>query len=148
MKQLFWLVLLFVLLPVLSACEKSRIEKETELLQKYLVENNIEAEPTSSGIYYIEVLKGSGPSPKGGDQVTVKYKGYFVDGEVFNEGEFTFPLGYGYVIAGWDEGIRYMNEGGKALLIIPSQMGYGAEGRDDIPGYTTLIFEVELISIL
>lgn len=133
---------------VILGCEKSKADKEMEELDAYLLENNITEQPTTSGIYYIETLKGSGPDAKGGDRVEVKYKGTFLDGEVFDSGTHTFFLGGGKVIRGWDEGINYMKEGGKAILIIPSGMAYGPYGQGDIPGYSTLIFEVELTNIL
>lgn len=133
---------------VILGCEKSKADKEMEELDAYLLENDITIAPTASGIYYIETLKGSGPDAEGGDRVEVKYKGAFLDGEVFDSGTFPFTLGIGQVIPGWDEGINYMNEGGKAILIIPSSMAYGPSGRGSIPGYSTLIFEVELINIL
>lgn len=140
-----------VLVPILfiacSGCEKNKWEKEMELLDAFILENGIEAEPTASGIYYIETLKGTGPDASGGDYVTVKYKGSFIDGEEFQSGTFSFYLGYGQVIPGWDEGINYMREGGKARLIIPSNMAYGSTGRGDIPGYATLVFDVELTDI-
>jgi FKBP-type peptidyl-prolyl cis-trans isomerase len=133
---------------LLSACKKDKSEEELLLLKNYLDENNITTEPTASGMYYIEIKKGSGPDAKGGDLVEVKYKGTFIDGEEFDSGIFSFNLGYGQVIRGWDEGINYMNEGGKAILIIPSNLAYGSSGRSQIPGYSTLIFEVELLNIL
>ena len=143
----FFSILLGLSLVFLS-CEKNKADEEMDLLEAYLLENNITTEPTSSGMYYIETLKGSGPDANGGDRVEVKYKGTFIDGEVFDSGIFPFTLGIGMVIPGWDEGIKYMNEGGKAILIIPSNMAYGPSGRGSIPGYSTLIFEVELLSIL
>ena len=139
--------LLFVAL-ISTQCSQNKLDTELELLQEYLIENDITTEPTSSGIYYIETLKGTGPDANGGDRVEVKYKGTFLDGEEFDSGTFPFSLGYGQVIRGWDEGINYMQEGGKAILIIPSSMAYGSNGRDGIPPYTTLIFEVELLNIL
>ncbi len=76
----------------------------------------------------------------------------FLDGEKFDSsydrGEpFEFTLGAGQVIKGWDEGISYMKEGGKATLIMPSSLAYGAYGAGIIPPYTSLIFEVELIDV-
>lgn len=128
-------------------CEKNKADEEMALLDSYLLENDITTLPTSSGIYYIETLKGSGPDASGGDRVEVKYKGTFLDGEVFDSGIHPFTLGIGQVIPGWDEGINYMREGGKAILIIPSNMAYGAYDRGGIPAYSTLIFEVELLEI-
>ena len=145
------LIIILLILSVFSSC-KNKFDKELELLQVYLDENNIDAEPTQSGMYYIETLEGTGSLPDFGNTVTVHYEGKFLDGEVFDSstdsGEpFSFTLGLGQVISGWDEGISYMKNGGKATLIIPSNLAYGADGRGSIPGYSTLIFDVELLSI-
>ncbi|MFA5814887.1 MAG: FKBP-type peptidyl-prolyl cis-trans isomerase [Bacteroidales bacterium] len=122
-------------------------EKERLAIENYKQTHNITAEPLSSGLYYIETKAGTGASPAYGSKVRVKYKGTFVDGSEFDSGTFDFLLGLGRVIAGWDEGIGYMKEGGKAILIIPSDLGYGPNGSGSIPGYTPLIFDVELIDI-
>jgi FKBP-type peptidyl-prolyl cis-trans isomerase len=81
---------------------------------------------------------------------TVNYKGMLLDGTVFDSSEgrepFTFQLGQGQVIKGWDEGIALMQKGTKALLIIPSALAYGDRGAGDmIPPYSPLVFEVEMI---
>jgi FKBP-type peptidyl-prolyl cis-trans isomerase len=131
---------------------------EMDNLNKYIADNNITTQPTYSGLYYIETLAGTGYRARPGGYVSVRYKGYFLDGTVFDQNldatdPYTFPLGVGYVIAGWDEGICYMKEGGIAKLIIPSSLAYssqeqpGINGGPVIPPYTTLIFEVELINV-
>lgn len=132
----------------LVSCEKeSESEKEEAAIKAYILENNITVAPTYSGLYYIETFKGSGASADGGDRVRVKYKGTFLDGSEFDSGVFTFTLGIGQVIRGWDEGISYMNEGGKAILLIPSSLGYGSQGSGSIPGYTPLLFDVEVLDV-
>lgn len=148
MKNAIYILPLLSLFVLTNSCSKNKSEEERVLLEAYLVENYITTDATSSGIYYIETLKGTGPDANGGDNVEVRYKGTFIDGEEFDSGIHSFLLGYGRVIPGWDEGIKYMKEGGKAILVIPSGMAYGSSGRDGIPGYSTLIFEVELLSIL
>ncbi len=133
-----------------SACNRKE-KKEKKLLEAYIADNDISESPTDSGMYYIETKAGTGNNPKTGDRVTVHYKGMFIDGEVFDSSigkdPFTFTLGIGQVIRGWDEGIAYMKKGGKATLIIPSNLAYGVNGRGTIPGYSTLVFEVELLEI-
>ncbi|MGI6291343.1 MAG: FKBP-type peptidyl-prolyl cis-trans isomerase [Bacteroidales bacterium] len=128
------------------------IDKEKELINQYVTENNITVTPTVSGLYYIETKKGKGTSPSEGQTCYVHYKGMLLDGTVFDSsierGEpFPFPLGQGQVIKGWDEGIAMMKKGGKALFIIPSSIAYGDRGAGDlIPPYTPLLFEVELVN--
>ena len=143
-------ILALITLIIFSSCN-NKFEEELELLQVYLDENNIDAEPTQTGLYYIETYEGNGSYPAPGSTVTVHYEGRLLDGEIFDsslEGEpFSFTLGAGQVISGWDEGIAYMRNGGRATLIIPSDLAYGADGSGSIPEYSTLIFNVELLSI-
>ncbi len=107
---------------------------------------------TASGLRYEDVVVGDGPSPQQGQRVTVHYTGYFTDGRKFDSSidrgqPFTFVLGVGQVIRGWDEGVATMKVGGKRLLYIPSNLAYGARGQGPIPPNTDLIFEVELLDI-
>lgn len=108
---------------------------------------------TESGLQYIETVAGSGPRPQPGEIVTVHYTGRLADGTQFDSsharGEpITFALGQGRVIAGWEEGLLLMNEGGEATLIIPPDLAYGAQGWGDaIPPNATLTFDVELVNI-
>lgn len=102
----------------------------------------------------IEDLKvGTGEAVKSGDHVVMHYTGWLTDGKKFDSSvdrdePFETPIGVGYVIKGWDEGVVGMKVGGKRKLTIPSEMGYGRYGVDpDIPGDATLIFEVELLKI-
>ncbi|MDF1550802.1 MAG: FKBP-type peptidyl-prolyl cis-trans isomerase [Bacteroidales bacterium] len=123
-------------------------EKEIELRNQYIIDNNITVAPTSTGLYYIETLEGTGDLPTASKIVEVKYKGFFLNGEVFDSGTLEFTMGAGQIIKGFEEGIGYMKKGGKATLIIPSDLAYGATGSQGvIPPYTTLVFEVELINI-
>ncbi len=101
-----------------------------------------------------EVLQeGSGPEAKAGDTVEVHYTGTLEDGSKFDSSvdrgtPFSFPLGAGMVIKGWDQGVAGMKVGEKVKLTIPSELGYGAGGYPPvIPANATLIFEVELLSI-
>jgi FKBP-type peptidyl-prolyl cis-trans isomerase len=139
-----------IIILIVGAC-KSKEEKELELIQEYLTKNNITTEPTASGLYYIETKAGDGLQAEAGDVVTVDYTGKFIDGEIFDSSieyePFSFTLGEGNVIKGWDEGIAYMKENGKATLIIPSSLGYGSYDYSSIPAYSTLIFDVELIDV-
>jgi peptidylprolyl isomerase len=112
---------------------------------------------TPSGLRIVDVKPGTGPVPQAGQTVTVNYTGWlFVDGKKgkkfdssLDRGEpFSFTLGQGQVIKGWDEGLATMRVGGKRTLIIPPDLGYGASGAGgDIPPGATLIFDVDLIGV-
>ena len=108
---------------------------------------------TPSGLKYEDKVVGTGASPANGRRVTVHYTGTFTDGRKFDSSvdkgqPFSFILGTGTVIKGWDEGVLTMKVGGKRLLEIPPELGYGARGRLPlIPGNTTLLFEVELLAV-
>ena len=133
--------------------EKFHKDKESEMavLENYLKNANITDSPTESGIYYIEQKKGTGPKAELGNSVSVHYTLKLVDGQVIetslDKRPFSFILGKGQVIKAWDIGIGMMREGGKAMLIVPSDLAYGEKGSGSILPYSTLIFEVELISV-
>lgn len=102
---------------------------------------------TESGLKYLITEEGDGPRPQTGDYATVAYRGTLTDGTEFDSGTYTFILGAGQVIEGWDEGIALLNQGSKAILVLPSNLGYGPLGSGPIPPNATLIFEVELVGI-
>lgn len=108
---------------------------------------------TITGLQYIDIVEGTGASPKQGQIVTVHYTGTLTDGHKFDssldKGEpYSFPIGVGRVIKGWDEGIMSMKVGGKRRFIIPPSLGYGARGAGGvIPPNATLLFEVELLGV-
>jgi FKBP-type peptidyl-prolyl cis-trans isomerase len=126
--------------PVVEATAGPTTEPNPTALVQYTT--------TESGLKYWIIQQGDGPIPEPGDSVTVKYRGTLEDGTEFDSGEYTFVLGMGMVIPGWDEGIGLLNEGTTAELVIPPDLAYGAEGIDGvIPPNATLIFEVELLSV-
>ena len=101
-----------------------------------------------SGLMYADIVVGTGPVATAG-RVSVYYTGKLQSGKVFDSNTtgkgFAFQLGRGEVIKGWDEGVKGMRVGGTRRLVIPSKLGYGAQGTDGIPGNSILLFEVELI---
>jgi FKBP-type peptidyl-prolyl cis-trans isomerase len=154
MIKIFGGIVLLVL--ALAGCnpENAWIKQEREQIQGYigsLKDTVYVLKP--SGLYYIELQAGTGRSPVAKDTVGIRYKGMFVDRVVFDSNtSATTPyfavVGAYEIIEGLDEGLRYMKEGGKGRFLIPSSLAYGQAGIwGVIPGYTPLLFEVELVSV-
>ena len=105
---------------------------------------------TPGGTYVRDIRVGEGAEARAGQTVSVHYRGTLADGTEFDanapgEQPFTFALGEGRVIAGWDEGVAGMRVGGERQLVIPSSMGYGERGTGPIPGNANLVFTVTLV---
>ena len=114
----------------------------------YIKEKNLDATKTDSGMYYVITDPGTGAQPTATSNVTVAYKGSFLNGKVFDESKadgISFPLNQ--VIKGWTEGIPLFKEGGSGILLIPAHLGYGENDYSTIPGGSVLIFDVKLISV-
>ena len=101
-----------------------------------------------------DLVVGTGPEARNGDTLRVRYTGWLYDpnaaenkGTQFDSGDFSFTLGSGQVIAGWDQGLLGMRVGGRRRIVIPPELGYGSSGQGPIPGDATLLFEVELLGI-
>lgn len=115
--------------------------------------NNSAAATTASGLTYIVTKHGDGAQLKAGDEVIVNYTGMLTNGKKFDSSldrgqPFSFPLGAGRVIKGWDEGLQKLRIGDHATLILPSTIAYGSRGAGaDIPPDATLIFIIEVIGI-
>ena len=131
--------------------QQKQIDQDEVLIKEYIAKNNLQAQRTSSGLYYVVKEKGAGQQAKQGDTVQVHYIGKLLDGKEFDSSvqrgvPFEFQLGRGMVIRGWDEGIALMNVGEKGMLLIPSALGYGARGAGAaIPPNAVLVFDVELV---
>lgn len=150
MKYLFPILILFI---SFSSCKKKQEEdqsvKDEETIKKFISDHNLTATATGSGLYVVKNDPGTGSSCNANSDVKVAYQGYFTNGEVFDESSaagITFNLQN--VIKGWTEGIPHFKEGGSGILLIPSKLGYGANGNSSIPGNTVLIFEVTLIDVI
>ena len=131
--------------------EQARAAEETQMTD-YIAKNKIKVAPTASGLYFITKKEGKGAQAVAGKKVAVHYVGKLLDGTEFDNsikrGEpIEFILGQGQVIPGWDEGIAMMKEGGKATLLIPSDLAYGERGNQAIPPCSPLVFDVELVKV-
>lgn len=143
------------------AAQKAEAEAETAKLQSqeaitianYIKENNVTVAPTETGLYFIETAEGTGEQAASGDKVKVHYHGTLLDGTKFDssydrDSPFEFTLDRGQVIKGWDEAIAMMKVGGKATIIVPSNIAYGARARGGvIHAYAPLKFDVELLEV-
>lgn len=133
--------------------QKQKDMQETLDIEKYIKDNNLTVVTTASGLKYVMTVEGTGEQAQSGKTVRVHYTGRLLDGTKFDSSldrndPLEFMLGQGMVIRGWDEGIALLKVGGKALLIIPSNLAYGARGAGNvIPPFTPLTFEVELVEV-
>jgi FKBP-type peptidyl-prolyl cis-trans isomerase FkpA len=146
------IILLTLIISVSCDPARKKEKEEADLIDQYIRGNNITVSPTSTGLYYIETLTGTGELPTANDSVSVYYTGYFLDGTVFDSNRTTEPIVFAMktyaVIPGFEEGISYMRKGGKARLLLPSSLAYGSSGTFwGISGYTPLIFDVELVDL-
>ena len=141
-----------LILVFFMSCSKDEIKDFTaendQEIQTYLSENNLSAQKSNSGLYYIIEDPGTGKSPLISDRVKVAYTGYYTNGTVFDESAEGISLfNLENVIKGWTEGITYFKEGGSGQLLIPSHLGYGSNENRGIPAGSVLIFDIELIYV-
>lgn len=150
------LLLLAAILSVsLSSCDpgKKYEKEEKSEIQDYLSKNsNLAFELKPSGLYYLDEQVGTGRTPVAHDTAYVMYTGKFLNGNTFDTNVGTtdtliFPVAENWMVAGFDEAITYMKEGGKSLVLIPSSLAYGPTGWYSIGGYTPLLFELYLTRI-
>ncbi len=142
--------------PTIADIVSNIVVKETTKLMepiagKKTVDENLIT--TASGLQYVELVEGTGAQPIAGQTVVVHYTGTLTDGSKFDSSRdrnqpFSFKIGAGQVIQGWDEGLATMKIGGRRKLVIPAKLGYGDRGVGPIPGGATLLFDVELLKIV
>jgi FKBP-type peptidyl-prolyl cis-trans isomerase len=140
---------------LLVSCEtaKKLESEEDNNIQQYLANNsNLDFVLEPSGIYYLQLVEGTGVSPVRADSAYVTYTGKFLNGQIIYSNSSTHEL-YGFIvgqknITGFDEGVILMKVGGKATLLIPSELAYGSYGSYPIPRYTPLLFDIELVKVV
>lgn len=145
------IVSLLTLLSAFFSCSSNEpnfdLQNEADII-KYIADNNLTAKKSSSGLYYIINNEGTGKNPANNSQVTVVYKGYFLNEQTFdqsNDKGISFNLQE--VIPGWTEGITYFKEGGEGTLLVPSRLGYGSKNFRSIPGGSVLVFDIKLLNV-
>jgi len=143
--------LLLAMAGELIANPRTQAEKDKNTIINYMMDEGIELQSTESGLYYQMIEEGTGKLANWGDWVKVNYKGYTLDGKVFDSSyKKGKPIEFyiGNMVPGWNEGLQLMSPGSKAFFIVPSALAYGEKGfRKIIPPNTTLAFEVELLEV-
>ena len=151
MQKLISPSLFLLTVSLLFSCKKEvsyeeQLTQDIKKIQAYLAENNLTAQSTASGLHYLIEVEGNGEHPTINDVVVVHYKGYYLDGTVFDQtgtDPISFPLSA--VITGWQEGIPLFSKGGKGKLFLPSGLAYGKNPPSGVPANAVMIFDVELI---
>jgi FKBP-type peptidyl-prolyl cis-trans isomerase len=124
-----------------------KIETADEEILAYLEENDIEAIKTETGLYYHISKEGEGEYPTSTSDVTAAYKGYFTNGEIFDQNQDGVSFNLTQVIDGWKEGLTYFNTGSEGILFVPPSLGYGYTERTGIPVGSVLIYEIKVQSV-
>ena len=143
-----WVLALIFLATLGTACGSS---SDSEIVSEVIMQEEITTTP--SGLQFRDLIVGTGEAASAGKIAVVHYTGWLLGGDKFDSSvdrgtPFEFPLGAGRVIKGWDEGVATMRVGGKRELIIPADLGYGAQGAGAaIPPNAALKFEVELLEL-
>lgn len=143
---------LFAVILILAACEKETdyAAVDDAAIQKYLADSNLTATKTASGLYYIVENPGTGEHPVLTSMVHVFYKGYLLDGTVFDQTNNVYRRFY-LDDNSWPEGLReglmLFGSGGKGKLFIPSEIGFGSKSGATIPSHAILIYEFKLSDI-
>jgi FKBP-type peptidyl-prolyl cis-trans isomerase FkpA len=150
MNRIFlFLLVAFTALHCSKDEEVDQAAIDNEIILKYIADNNLDAQDMGNGLYFVDEVPGTGPNPASSSTVRVAYRGYFTNGQVFDESESNgVVFGLNQVIRGWTLGIPYFKEGGKGILLIPSGLAYGDTPRSGIPANSVLIFDIDLIEIL
>lgn len=165
MGKKFNVAVLAILALVVVACNpaKKYEEEEKSLIEDYISKNNITASPDGNGIYIIQEIAGTGDLIQVGDSVGVRYTGKFLSGKEFDSNveadtPYRFRVGTPYLIEGWSLALVKMRLGEKSRVLLPSKVAYGSMGFGTydyygnyytiIPGYTPLIFEMQVVELV
>ena len=147
MKTYRYLLFIGLIITVFSCKKDYDPASELSAMDDYIKTNKlVVTEATSSGLRYIRSTAGVGAAIASGQKVTVKYVGKLLSGKVFDQGTFSFNIGFGEAVKGFDEGIGKMRVGEKATIVFPSNLGYGASGTSGIPANSPLVFDIDVLS--
>lgn len=144
-----------LLLVIAVSCKKDVVTDyspiDKKIIEDYLTANNLTAQSTASGLYYIIEKPGGDIHPRSSSSVRAFYKGYLTNGTIFDQTPYSTgnPLDFSLsgVIKGWQEGLQLIGVNGKIKLLVPSALGYGDIAKGSIPANSVLIFDIELVDI-
>ncbi|GEM_PF-2508785 len=158
-RPIYLKIMMLLIAPVLltlSCKEDPDWEaREIEQIEDFLAKQDMVISPKPDGLYYKDVVIGTGDVAQAYDTVEIRYSGFFLSGIKFDS-NLTYPdplrfvlwdNSYVSLIDGFHDAVSYMKEGGEAFVILPSWLAYGSGGSGNIPGYTPIIFELELVKI-
>ena len=149
MKKLLFLL---SLIAVMASCKKAlspeeQLATDVAKIKDYITAKNLKALATPESVYYVIDVEGTGTPPTPSNTIVANYKGYLLDGTVFDQSSTPFTSRLSGLIQGWQIGFQKFKKGGKGKLLIPSALGYGTSGQGSIPANSVLIFDVELIDV-
>ena len=135
-----------------DAENQKRLEEEPDRIEKFVKDHNVQVTPTETGVYYLEITKGTGPIVNIGDMVSIHYNLYNIEDKLIETSYGAEPMqfiyGRGEMVPGIEEALEYMRVGGKATIIVPSTMGFGDVAIDkELPANSTVVFDIELIDV-
>jgi FKBP-type peptidyl-prolyl cis-trans isomerase FkpA len=143
-----------VALTLFISCSKDNstpidyVAQNEKDISEFIANNKLTAQRSDTGLYYVIKEPGTGAQPTASSNVTVAYKGTFLNGTIFDASTNAgITIGLDQVIKGWREGIPHFKAGGSGILLIPAHLGYGNYNYMGIPGGSVLIFEINLISV-
>ena len=140
-----WLLLVGLVLFSQFSCSEDEDDVSQFSIEDYIKRKNLITDTTASGLHYIILNPGVDPKPNLTSKVTVTYKGYFLNDDVFNDASnLTFSLEN--LIRGWQEGLPLIGTGGSITILCPPELAYGSSGKGAIPPNTSIGFDIELIS--
>ena len=135
------------------SCEKDNsdeiLQQDIAKIEKYILDNNLNAFSLNTGLYYVIERQGNGVNPTRNSTVLIRYKGYLLDGTIFDDDNQHTPIDFNLsgLIEGWRQGLPLFKEGGEGKLLIPSTLGYGEQSVGNIPPNSVLIFDIELVAV-
>ena len=135
-----------------DAENQKRLEEEPARIEKFVKDHNVQVTPSETGVYYLEITKGTGPIVDIGDMVSIHYNLYNIEDKLIETSYGAEPMqfiyGRGEMVPGIEEALEYMRVGGKATIIVPSTMGFGDVAIDkELPANSTVVFDIELIDV-